>query len=538
MSLLSIGVSGLNAAQAGILTTEHNIANANTDGYRRQTVSYTPSTATYTGAGYLGTGVSIDAVRSQYSQFLDSEVLLNQTQLSSSQAYADQASQVDALLGNSDSGLSSALDSFFAAANAVANDPTSGAARQVLLSAGNNLAGRINTLYGKLSDYQTSSNKDITGLTTSVNTLAGQIAALNDNIARSEALNGKTANDLRDQRDNLLSQLNQLVNVSTVEQGDGSFSVFIGSGQALVSGTKAFSMGTTTDPNNSALLVPTLNLSGTSITLDASLISGGKLGGILAQRQQVLQPAMDDLNRIALAVGISVNQVQGAGLDYSLNPGAAFFTDPVVGAAGNTGSLSIALGNDLQLTNANYSLSFDGTNYTLTSNAVTIATDPSLAALTSGLGFTLNADLAPVAGDSWNINLKDYARNMRMVLTDTGQVAAAAAGPTPGVGDNANALALAALQTSTIMNNGTATFANVYNQTVSRTATLASSADLNTTAFTSLLSQAKSAQGSVSGVNLDEEAANLIRFQQAYQASAKAIQVASSLFSDLLGVLS
>lgn len=542
--ILGIALTGLNAAQAGIRTTEHNISNVNTEGYRRQETVFSSAQTIYTPSGYFGSGVTVETVRSQYSQFLDNEALLNQTQQSRYEAYSAGAAQIDKLLADSGSGLSTAIDTFFSAVNELANDPTSNAARQVLLSAGTTLAGRVNMLDSKLRDYIKSSNEQLSSLAGNtsqnqkgmINEISAQIAGLNESISRNEALTGQTANDLRDQRDQLISDLNKLVNVSTLRQTDGSVNLYIGNGLPLVVGSKSYTMSTAADPNDSSVLVPTLDLGGTTVTLDSSLISGGTLGGLLALREEVVDPAMDDLNRIAIAIGTEVNRVHRGGLDYNLAAGGAFFTDPVTGAAGNTGSLRFALGNDQQLVRSNYTLTYDGTNYTLTRLSDGTTATGTLAAVTSGQGFSLSAAVAPVAGDSWTIDLKDYAQNMSMQITTTASIAAAGTGA-DGPGDNTNALALAALQTSAILNNGTVTFHAGYNQTISRTASLAAESDLNLSAFTGLAASAETAKQGVSGVNLDEEAVNLIRYQQAYQAAAKAIQVASALFDSLLGAV-
>jgi flagellar hook-associated protein 1 FlgK len=142
----------------------------------------------------------------------------------------------------------------------------------------------------------------------------------------------------------------------------------------------------------------------------------------------------------------------------------------------------------------------------------------------------------PVAGDTWTLNFQDYAHTMAVQLTNIEQIAAASS-TASGPGDNANMLALAALQTSGILDNGGTTFANAYTQLVSNGAALAAEADLNNQAFATLTAQAEAALQSSSGVNLDEEAVNLIRFQQAYQAAAKAISVANTLFDEILAVV-
>jgi len=548
--ILGIGISGLNAAQAGIRTTEHNISNVNTAGYRRQDTVYASQTPTFTGAGWFGNGVAIDSVRSQYSQFLDNEVLLDQTQLSRHETYAAQASQVDKLLGDDRSSLSASLNAFFNSANEVANDPTSAAARQAMLASGRNLAGRVNTLYNSLQQRLDDSNQAVASLSTQINTSARQIATLNQSIARLEAQNGQPANDLRDQRDQAIADLNKLVDVTTVRQSSGELNVFIGSGQILVSGNQANQFNTpvadANDPYNlsPAPRLPQLNVSGASVTLTGSQISGGELGGWLAVRDEVVKPALADLNRIAVAIGAEVNRVHNGGAYYDSTAGAMAaggdFFSGVVAQAGPTASWIGVNFTSNRLANEAYTVSYDGANYT-----VTRVSDSAAAAFAAGAevmlggvpqGFKLaDGTPAPAAGNTWTLNFQDYAHTMSVAVTHIEQIAAADS-TTTGPGDNSNMLALAALQTTGILDNGGTTFANGYTQMVGKGAALAAEADLNSKAFSSLTTQARDAQQSVSGVNLDEEAANLIRFQQAYQAAAKAISVANTLFDEILAL--
>ncbi|MEW5771233.1 MAG: flagellar hook-associated protein FlgK [Pseudomonadota bacterium] len=535
--ILGVALSGLNAAQLGIRTTEHNIANVNTTGYRRQEATFAATKPAYSNAGWVGTGTALASVQQIYSRFLDNEVLRNQAQLSRHETYGAQATQIDKLLGDEDSGLATALDSYFAAVHEVANDPTSNAARQNLLSAGNNLAGRFNTLDDKLKSMRANTNADISAIARQVNVLSGQIANLNVTISRDEALNGRSANDLRDQRQQLVSDLNKLVNVSSIEQSDGTLSLFVGSGQPLVVGAEVYTMSSVSDPGDSTLKLPALTLGSSTITLDSSLISGGQLGGILAMREEVLLPALDDLNRIATVVATSVNTVHRAGLDYNLNAGLDFFTNPVVAQGATVGVLNMTVTNDLLLDRVGYNISLTAGGYDVTVLSTgTTTTYASLAALNAaGLGFTLAAGTpAPSTGESWVIG--DYAGQMAMELTATSQVAAAGSTAT-GPGDNSNMLTLADLRNGDLLNNGTVNFSEAYQETVASTASKASEADLNTQAFSTLVEQATASQQEVSGVNLDEEAVNLIRFQQAYQAAARAMQIASSLFDEVLNAV-
>lgn len=547
--ILGIALTGLNAAQAGLRTTQHNIANVNTVGYRRQEVNYSTNQAQYSGAGYFGSGTSVDTVRRIYSQFLDNEVLQDQALLSRHETYTAQASQIDKMLGDSGSGLSSALDAFFNAANEVANDPTSNAARQNFMSAGTNLAARITSLDSKLRDMKAAGNADMVALTQRVNVLAAEVASLNNTIARDEAANSRPANDLRDQRDVLVAEINKLVNVSQLSQPDGSINLYIGSGQALVVGNRSHTMGTTLDPNDPSQRQPTLDVAGSTVTLSEDLISGGELAGILAMRNEVLNPALNDVNRIAIAVSLEVNAIHRNGLQYdAVTAGGDFFTPAVAQQPGATGW--IRLGNSSSgtpIAAEDYTASWNGTQFTVTrvSDGASVVVNPGDEVVMLGVaqGFSLlpnpgepDASFAAGAGSTWDLNFTNYARTMEMTLSSTLEVAAAGPAAT-GPGDNGNALYLAQLRNTDVLNDGTVSLSEAFAETISRTASRTAEADLSRSAYSALVNQATESQREISGVNLDEEAVNLIKFQQAYQASARAIQVASSLFDEVIGML-
>lgn len=540
--ILGIGVTGLNAAQAGIRTTEHNISNVNTAGYRRQEIDFSALRPSYAGnAGWIGNGVAMDTVRQRYSQFLDNEVLLDQSRFSRYETYSTYASQVDGLLGKTDSSLMGPLNAFFDAANEVANDPVSGSARQVMLSAGKSLAGRVNLLEQSLRQLRDESNLAVENLATRINSYAGKIATANDSITRIEMGSGQPANDLRDQRDQLVGELNKLVNTTTIRDNDGAYNIFIGGGQALVLGNRNYSLSAITDPNDSELKIPAMNFGGATLALDASLLTGGELGGLLAQRADVLSPAMSNLNRIAVAIGAEVNRVHRGGLQAdAATAGGNFFSGAARQTAGASWIDLSFTGNPLA--NENYSVAYNNatSDYTVTrlsdASAVTVAAGVEVSLGGTAQGFKIAAGTpAPAAGATWQLDFKNYARGMSMLLTSGDQIAAASSSAPTGPGDNTNALALAALRVgSTALNNGT--MATAYNSLVGSTAAYASEADISRSAYETLTAQATAAREAVSGVNLDEEAVNLIRYQQAYQAAARAISVANSLFDEVLSI--
>jgi flagellar hook-associated protein 1 FlgK len=367
------------------------------------------------------------------------------------------------------------MDAFFSAAQTVASDPTSNAARQSMLSSGRNLVSRINTLDTAFKSIQSDSNREVDAAVSQINSYTRQIADLNGSVAAAEASTGQSANDLRDQRDQLISELNKLINVTPVQQSDGAFNLFVGSGQQLVVGSSVTPLVSGADASNPGFRVPVLSLpGGATVALDASILTGGELGGLLAMREDVLIPAMEDLDTLAYEFSTQFNVIHLQGFDKTGAGNMHFFTD-----------------------------------------LTTLATPPTNAAG----AFSLSVDL--------NDPLTNRPDPNRIAASST-----SAGSP----GDNANGLLLARLQFATAVN-GTDSFDSFYGRIVARTATLASEADINVSAYEALTSQAKQAQQAISGVSLDEEAANLIRFQQAYQASAKAMQVASGLFDQLIGIM-
>ncbi len=540
--IVGIGIQALNAAQAGIRTTQHNIANANTVGFHRQEVSYTNAQPVLRGGQLFGNGVEVAEVRRHYNQFLDQELQSSRSLLARHESYAAYAAHVDQLLGDADSGLGSAMTAFFSSVNEVANDPTSDAARQVMLSSGRNLTARIQGMDRVLREMQGNINREIESVASQINSYASRIATLGGRIGTLEATSGEQAHDLRDQRDQLVGELAKLVNVTTTTQNDGSFNVFLGSGQTLVAGNRVNAVSVLNDPTDPTLKAPALAMSGGNIYLDQNLLTGGQLAGMLSFRSEVLTPAQDDLDRLAFGLASLFNQGHRAGFDLNGSQGVDFFTNPAQRVGATAAVMEVNLVDDRLLsTRDDYTLTWDGANYTLTGQpsgtSHANATLAGLNATISGtLGFTLEISSGALTGaDSWDIRFRDYAHNIAVGLTAPAQIAAAStAAGAPG--DNANALNLAALNATPSLDGGGASFHAYYGRMISRTASLANEADVSQAAYESLTRHAEEAQQSVSGVNLDEEAANLIRYQQHYQAAARVIQIANSLFDEILAI--
>ena len=653
--IFSASVSAMNAAQIGLTTTEHNIANANTAGYTRQSIVQAATPAQLTGAGYLGTGVSVGTIQRAYDQFLTAQVNQQQTVSSQLNTQYSQIQQIDNMMSSSTSGVTPALQSFFNSVNTVAGAPDSMPARQTMLSSAQALSSTFNSLSQQLTSINSSVNSQISSSVTNINSYAQQIAALNTSIMNAQAVSGgQPPNDLLDQRGQLVAQLSQQINTTVVDQGNGGIEVTVGNGQLLVLSGKSYNLTTVASTSNpSQMSVGYAGANGTLTTFPPNSITGGNLGGLFAFQSQNLVPTENQLGLVAAGVAGTFNQQNQLGQNLNGVMASAtnsFFTDPVplvVNNTANTGNATVAatISNYSQLTGSDYSLAYDGTNYTLknTSNNQVISTSSTLPISADGVSINL-ANGTPKAGDSFLIRpTANAAANMSVAVTDPAQIAAAApvmtnatstnngtgtissgavdstftaatqaalatpvtltfnagtftvtqggasaplpvtvtAGTPPtttsfaagtpvtytdgatinyggasftisgtpnnndtftlgqntsGSTDNRNALLLAGLQTKNTMQNGTSNYIGVYSVLVAQVGNQTSQLKVTSTAQTTMLNQTIASQQSVSGVNLDEEAANLLRYQQAYQAAGKAMQIASTLFDTLLQI--
>ncbi len=545
-SLLGISARALLSFQQGMNTTGHNIANVNTPGYSRQRVNFSNTPPEFSGFGYLGSGVQVDSVERIYDRFVVEQVRNSQSAFNEQQAYFNLARQIDNLLGDSASGLSPSLQAFFNGVQEVANDPTSTSARQVMRTEGENLVARFQQLDQRLGESRARANEQIRTVVTEINDYATTIASLNEDIASAWARSGgKPPNDLLDQRDATIERLAELISVSTLPQQDGMVNVFVGNGQSLVLGTETTTLvAAPMSPDPDHLDIGFVTPSGPApIT---NIVSGGKLSGLFEFRDNVLDPAHNALGRIAIGLTETFNQQHRLGMDLDGNAGQDFFSVPqaqVIPDSGNAGSGPVVVGLDdvSQLTLEDYRLNYDGASW-----ALTRSTDGQSVAFASGSGsaadpylvdgISIQVDPAAAAGDTYLIRpTRLGAATLGVALSDNRQIAAAdpSAGP-GGVGDNRNALKLADLQHSLILANGTASISGAYTTLVADVGTYTRQAQLNVSAQEGMLEQAQAERESISGVNLDEEAAKLLKYQQAYQAAAQVIATADLLFKTLI----
>lgn len=654
--ILNIGISGLLGSQSAITTVSNNIANVNTRGYNRQTVSFDANTPNFIGGNFIGTGVITNDIRRVFDNLAILDLRSNITNFRGLETFVLQADRVDRTVADPATGLSPAIQSFFDAMQAVADDPGSTAARQALFSQTDLVVERFKVLDAQLNTQRISINNELKAVGAQVTVLGSAIAKINQDIisAMGASASGGMPNDLLDKRDQLINDLSELVKVSVIEQNNGAVNVFIGNGQTLVIGNSANELRAEQDPADPLNSRMSLIQSGQTIPVTTELV-GGKIGGLIDYRNEMLMPAINRLGLVAMGLASSINAQSQLGMDLNGQLGGNMFSSinsvaalqsRVAANGANTGSAQVTVTiddiNQLSIDNFRLDYTASTTTYTLRNlednSIVASFVAPAVPGSTtvSGEGFTLNftsgtvddgdsflitptrpavtvldtlitditqiaaaspisatADLAnsgsaEITGtqvsDTGNasfsisgalnppIRIVFTAANTYSVINDTTSAVlasgvafipnqennmlaqaslslgyevsiggAAATGDvfrvgynTGGIGDNSNALVMANIQTQNILNNNTSTLQEAYGLLVSEVGTRTNEAKISFGAAQSLLRQTEARVQSISGVNLDEEAAKLIKFQQSYQAAAQIINTSNLLFDTLI----
>lgn len=543
-NILNIGKTALNAAQVGIATTGHNIANASTPGYTRQVIVQSAAQAQNFGYGYVGQGTNISTVERVYNATLAKQLLNTTAASGASSAYYNQISEINSLLSDPDAGLNPVMTQFFSAVSAVSANPSDVATRQTMISSASAMVSRFAAINTRLDDIRASLNTQISASVNSINSYAKQISELNTLIDRALSSTGNPPNDLMDQRDLLVAELSKQIQTTVVQQNDGTYNLFVGNGMPLVVGEETYALyaqASSTDPTR--LEVAYGNPSNPK-TLKESTLTGGSLGGLLQFRAETLDVVQNQVGQLAITLATQFNAQHVQGYDLNGTQGQNLFTiaSPVtVSSSHNTDTskqASASVVDVSQLTASDYTLKYTGGQYNIIRNSDNnLWPNVTLPATVDGLQIDVNTS-TPAEGDEYAIRpTRNAAGNIGLAFEDVNALAFASSA-TSGQSDNRNGLLLAALQNGANVKlmGGTTnrTYAQAFALMVSAVGTKTNEMSITSKADATALEHATSAMQSESGVNLDEEAANLLRYQQAYQAAGKMMQIASQLFEVLL----
>ncbi|MCJ2370837.1 flagellar hook-associated protein FlgK [Pseudomonas sp. RGM 3321] len=443
MSLISIGLSGINASSAAINTIGNNTANVDTAGYSRQQVMTTASAQINIGlgVGYIGTGTTLSDVRRIYNSYLDAQLQTSTALSADAVAYSGQASKTDTLLSDSATGVSTQLADFFTKMQGIATNATQSSDRSAFLTQASALSSRFNSVASQLSSQNDNVNAQLTTFTKQVNELTTTLASLNKQITQAGAGN-TTPNSLLDSRNETVRQLNGLVGVKVIEN-NGNYDIYTGTGQSLVSGGTSYTMSATPSPAD-PLQYNVQIAYGQTKTDVTSVISGGSIGGLLRYRSDVLVPATNELGRAAMVLADQVNSQMSQGIDSKGNFGSSLYaninsadaisqrsTGKTTNSAGS-GNLDVTIGDTSKLTADDYEVTFsDASNFTVRRlpNGESVGTG----ALTDnppkqfdGFSVSLNGN-ALAAGDVFKVTpTRNGASGISVVLTDPKDIAAAA----------------------------------------------------------------------------------------------------------------
>ena len=542
-SLINSAMSGLSAAQAALNTVSNNISSYNVAGYTRQTTVLGASNSTLTGGGWVGNGVYVSGVQREYDAFITNQLRAAQTQSSGLTTRYQQMSKIDDVLSDSTNSLSTTLQDFFKSLQTLVSNAEDPAARQTVLGKADGLVNQFKTNDQYLRDQDSQVNTAIASSVEQINNYAKQIANLNDQISRPTGVGaGSSPNDLLDQRDQLVSELNQIVGVEVAVQDGGTYNVSFGNGYSLVQGSKANQLAavkSSADPTRTTIAYSD-EVSG-NVEIPEKMITTGSLGGLFTFRSEDLDKARNNLNQLALAFADAMNKQHEAGFDANGDAGGKLFdfgSPAVVTNSRNTGTaaMTATVADSTKVQATDYKLQFNGTDWTITrSDKTSFTMAPDASGNLSFDGLSVNVTGSANAKDSFIVKpVSDVIVNMELKFKDESKLAMASAS-NGGESDNRNGQKLLDLQNSKVVG-GNKTFNDAYASLVSTvgssTAALKTSSETKANVATQLTKQ----QQSISGVNLDEEYGNLQRYQQYYLANAQVLQTASTLFDAIINI--
>jgi flagellar hook-associated protein 1 FlgK len=626
-NILNVGVRALQANQAALSTVGHNIANSSTVGYSRQVVKLATVDGQYTGGGYIGKGVEVAAIERVYDAYLTRQAALTKSVAAQDIARAEKLLQLEDMFSTGPSGLGASINDMLNAFSDVAAAPSDLTARTVVLTRAAEAASRFNDTATQLANLQRGLSEELENSVVTLNTLIAGIAEVNRQIQSVAGLS-QSPNDLLDRRDQLISEMNQYVQTTTLENSDGTISVFVAQSQPVVLGTRAMQLKAAADPLDGTRSELRLVNGNTEVKLQDSMLGGGSLSGLMRFQNEDLAEAQNLLGRMAVSLTTVINAQHRLGLDLDGEAGGDLFT-PISMPNGapfvnNTGTAEIALSvaDASQLHASDYRVTFTtATDFTVTrlSDNALVTVDPGPPPTADGLA--LNVTGAAGVGDSFL--LRPYAlaagdihtlfaspRDLAvaspvqasMGTTNTGGLAVQqlsagsvpvpadvtitfisgteymrsdTGGPftyspgTPITYDGADPTAWTLTLTGAPQANDTLTLGAInpvygpldagnaqammglrdmklfdgaplsdgYAGLIANVGVRAQSAQYAAEVSQSIAGGIEAQRTGVSGVNLDEEAAKLIQFQQAYQASAKMLQVAQSIFDALINTV-
>jgi len=553
-SALSSAKLGLLAQQLAIEVTGQNIANVETEGYSRQDVTFeanTPRHAIKYGSMHqIGTGVRVAGIERAHDQFLFEQIMDEGDLSGSTEVKKDIFEQLE-ILFNEGSGrsLNDALSSFFASVHDLATNARGLSERADLVSKAEHLASTFNQTGKQLFTIQRNIDATIETEVVEINSLTTQIGKLNESIHANEPASQYKANDLRDNRDRLVKELSKKIDIQLIEESDNQISLTLKDGTALVLKDRVFKLSTSLNGDNDSFKDVNIEY-GSGLKNITSTITGGELRGYLDMRDTEVKSVLDKMNILSASFIQEFNGIHRAGFGLDGSSGLDFFSPLDVTVdhdVDNTGTAVVSMTNASPTTVSvdEFEIAFTGSDAFTLNNLTTNASSGTFTFTTGSTfnikdGFAVTISGTAIAGDKVTFSVsEDAASGMAVSSTITANTRKIAAGTTTN-GDGGNALLMADLQNELAFNSvtwssgsGSYTFDEYYNAVVSTIGIESFSAQATLRQQEGIMLQLNSRRESISGVSIDEEMIKMIKFQQAYNASARMISVVDEMLDAL-----
>lgn len=538
-------MTSLMAFKRAIDVHSQNVAGVNTEGYVRRTVSLSPGTLLESGSGSQGGREDTVVIRRQVDEFLVDQARVTGSNAERARIVAEKAAQLKGLLSADSASLQDSLVSLRDGFDGLASQPTSAYARDTLMSRLESTISRLRDLDDRIRLYEGEIDSRISSEVDTLNALTKQVADLNRKIASGSVENSSANSTLLDMRDRAVDRIAQKVSVRVLPGINGALSVSTKFGVSLVDGLDSATLTTIPDPYQRDRLMVAL-VTDSKINEISDQFGGGTIGGLLETRSTLIDPSRNQLGRVAAGLAMLLNDQNKQGVTPTGAAGTNIVTigGPLVMArSGNTGTATINASIDdvKKLTAGDYLVERSGTNWVVrrsdTLEAVTTTGAGTAASPIKFEGLALVISGTPANADRFLIRpTRDAVTGLALTTTNSQAVAAAKAGSGAGSGDNTNALAMARLFDDNVFDDSQRSLRGIAERLTGRVAGIADSSATSAEVQALAAEEAQSARANMSSVNLDEEAAELLRFQQAYQAAAQVMRMSNQLFDSLLTI--
>ena len=549
-SILNTGRQGLYASQSGLTIAGQNIANVNTPGYTRQRLVQ---------ASQATGGVTVLGTERLGNSFYSARLMGSTAQLGSSQTQSTNLQQIESILGSTaDTGLSASITQFFDALQDLSGNPGGTNERNILSQRSQSMMANFAATGSQLRDLRTQLDGEIRGQVDRVNQLTSELTDLNRQLTgvstmTLDSISNPGVNNLQDRRDQVISELSTYLNISTVQSDNSSFLLYAG-GKLLVEGTNSYKLQAIADPSNDGLAQIVIDAPGQPSLVTNGNYPGGTLGGLLQSRDVHAGTALDEIDRLAAGLVLSLNSVHSQGVGLLDGVSRDLFAGLQItsnGSSRNTGTASVT-GNTVldptQLSLDDFQIRFTSTTSYQVINTTTGATVATAPYTTGGsidfAGMRVNISGAPAAGDTFSVNVySGSATSMSLtgdIQNNAAHIAAGfalGAGQPSAAGDNRNLLSLLDLRGAGQATLGGETFEGYLSATRLRVATAAGQMSSQAEQDGVSQNQVQGMLDSASAVSLDEEAVGILQYQRAFEASSRVISSADELMQTLLQML-